>query len=175
MIDDALRRRLNFDDAQVMLTARISPPMIHRYISVPRRATARPTFKRTRSWDHFVVLGDEIRLATIRQNGKDVFFEGMSSGPLVGGLLTAIEEASNSLSSCREPLYLRVLECRPARLMAIVAQARSGASFYVKVIDKTPVARPAMTVSENVDQWLRLVADRLAALPQESLLSLWPR
>lgn len=174
VVNDGIRQRMLSQNGQAMPTAKVTPAVAHRYVAVRRRPGPLLGLMRDRSWDHFVLQGEEVYLATVRQDGDNVFFERLSQGPVARSMLAGLSLLTKAVDSCREYLYVRVFECRPARLLSVVAQRGSGASFYVKVIDNRLIDPAEMRVCPNVDDLRRLIAERLAALPKQTFLSIRP-
>lgn len=142
----------------------VARPVAHRYFTVSRSAMASFRLRPVRSWDYPLFGAGAVAFATLRQSRSRLTFEGLTGGAVAQRLFEAFRIASRELGDRPERLYLRIFECRAARLMSVVLQSRSGPSFYLNVLDNTLLPESALRLEPNVHGLRTLARERLASV-----------
>lgn len=140
-------------------SARVSQPIARRCFAVVKSAdTLRFRFRKTRAWDYFVIDGTRIAVATVRESGRKITFEGVTTGHVAELLLHALRVLSKQFKLLREKRYVRILECRAANVISIVLQTPAHAfTHHLCIFDHALLARRAMRLDSDVSK-LRTLA-----------------
>jgi len=161
-IDAAIAERLPHSAALGLAEAvSVTRPLLRRYFTVGGTGRLALRLSTAKFWDYFIVDTEAVVIGSLREDPHGLAFEGLVGGQTASRVLTAVTLVGTALESRRQALTLRLLECRGAQLLSVVAQSASGRGYYLNVVDKVLVADDALTLIPDLRGLRELARERL--------------